>query len=434
MPRAAKPLTDVRIKSAKPDKTEVRLYDGAGLYLSVMPNGARWWRLKYQFAGKECRIGLGCYPEVGLAEARHRREKARAQIRNGIDPGQKKRDEKAAATEAAANTFRVVANEWLDRRLGKGGKTVAEITALKNRWMIDTYAMPALGPRPIKSILARDVLAVLREVESTNKLETARRLKINLGQIFRFAILDGRADIDPTAPLVGALKAPNVKHHASITDPKRIGELLRAIDGYNGQPATHAALKLAPLVFVRPSELRGAEWNEIDLDGAEWRIPASRMKMDEKHIVPLSRQAVALLRELRPYTGSGKYVFPSIRSMQRPISENTVNGALRRLGYSKDEMTGHGFRSMASTLLNEQGWHRDAIERQLAHGERDKVRAAYNYAEHLPERIEMMQAWADYLDKLRASTDAVRATRKRQEPGKVRLNSRRGSRGIGKAA
>jgi integrase len=401
MPRIAKPLSEIRIRNTKPRSAEARLYDGGGLYLSIMPTGARWWRLKYHFSGRERRIGLGCYPEVGLAEARRRRQEARELLWNGVDPGQKKRNDRPAVNEAANNTFGAIANEWLARRLGKGGRTVAEVTALKNRWMIDSYAVPALGSRPIKSVSSRDVLSVLRKLENEKKFETAKRLKINLGQIFRYAILDGRAEVDPTAALAGALQAPEVKHHASIVEPKQIGELLRAIDGYTGQLVTHTALKLAPLVFVRPGELRGAEWPEFDLEKAEWRIPGSRMKMGEMHIVPLSKQAVAVLRAVNELTGKGKLVFPGIRNIKKPISENTINGALRRLGYAKDEMTGHGFRSMASTLLNEQGWNRDAIERQLAHGERDKVRAAYNYAEHLPERRKMMQAWADYLDELK---------------------------------
>lgn len=407
MPRAAKPLTDVRIRSTKPGDKEVRLYDGDGLYLSVMPSGARWWRMKYTFAGRERRIGLGRYPDVSLAAAREQREWARAQLRADVDPGQQRRDEAASTNVAAANTFAAVAREWIDRKQGKGGREVAAVTIAKNRWLLETYAIPTFGQRPISKITSREVLQALRKAESAGKLETAQRLKIKCGQVFRYAILTGRAESDPTVALRGAIKAPHVKHHAAITDPKRIGELLRAIDGYSGQPATAAALKLAPLLFVRPGELRGARWSEFDLDASEWRIPAERMKMRSQHIVPLSKQAVEILRDLRPLVGSSALVFPSVRTIRKSISENTLNAALRGLGFAGDEMTSHGFRSMASTRLNELGWSVDAIERQLAHTERDGVRAAYNHAQYLPERRKMMQAWGDYLDRLKNGAEVV---------------------------
>jgi integrase len=266
---------------------------------------------------------------------------------------------------------------------------------------------PFIGGRPIADVTSREVLTALRKVESRGAIETAHRTKQNASQVFRYAVATGRADRDPTAELKGALAPVRKSHHPSITDPKAIGGLLRAIDGYDGSPATKAALRLASLTFVRPGELRRAEWSEFNLDESEWRVPAERMKMREQHLVPLSRQAVAVLRDLQPITGRWKHVFPGARTNGRPMSENTVNAALRRLGYTKDQMTGHGFRSMASTHLNEQGWHRDAIERQLAHAERNEVRAAYNFAEHLPERRRMMQAWADYLDGLKAGVSVT---------------------------
>jgi integrase len=281
---------------------------------------------------------------------------------------------------------------------------VAEVTANKTRWILETFLFPEIGQRPIAGVSARELLAALRKVEETGRLETAKRAKIKAGQVFRYAILEGKVDSDPTASLRGALKAPKGKHHAAVTDPARMGELLRAIEGFAGQPVTLAALKLAPLVFVRPGELRHAEWAEFDLDGAIWRIPGEKMKMKAAHLVPLSPQAVAILRELQPLTGDDRYVFPGLRTASRPMSENTVNAALRRLGYSGEEMTGHGFRSMAATRLNEMGWNADAIERQLAHAESNKVREAYTHAaQYLDERTRMMQAWADYLDGLRGA-------------------------------
>lgn len=268
-----------------------------------------------------------------------------------------------------------------------------------------------MGTRPVDEIAAPDVLSALRRIESRGAIETAHRAQQNCSQVFRYAVATGRAHRDPTGDLRGALTPVKERHHASITDPKKVGELMRAIAGYDGSPITKCALQLAPLTFVRPGELRRAEWKEFDLEKAEWRIPAARMKFREQHIVPLSKQAVSPLKEVQPITGSKQFVFTGARTNGRSMSENTVNAALRRLGYSRDEMTGHGFKSMASTLLNEQGWHRDAIERQLAHSERNAVRAAYNYAEHLPERRRMMQAWADYLDCLKTGAKVVKLSR-----------------------
>jgi integrase len=393
-------LTDTAIRKAKPADKPLRLFDGGGLYLEVSPAGGKLWRLKYRFGGKEKRLALGAYPHISLADARDRRGDARKLLANGIDPGQMKKAakvEKIAAVTAAADTFEAVALSWLARQEG------AEITLRKSRWILETFLFPELGSTPIAEVTPRLLLEALRKVEASGRLETAKRARTKAGQVFRWAILEGKVEADPTASLRGALKAPKNKHHAAITDPIRIGELLRAIEGFSGQPVTLAALKLAPLVFVRPGELRQAEWAEFDLGGAMWRIPGERMKMKAAHIVPLSTQAVAILSELQPLTGDGRYVFPGLRTVNRPMSENTVNAALRRLGYGTDEMTGHGFRSMAASRLNEMGWNADAIERQLAHAESNKVRAAYTHAaQYLDERKRMMQAWADYLDALRA--------------------------------
>jgi integrase len=369
------------------------------MYLLVQPSGAKYWRLKYRFAGKEKLLGLGVYDVVSLAEARQRRAKAKVALASGSDPSLERQVEKRKQKIAAANTLEAIAEEWHENNKHSWSDDYADwiLRALK----ADIF--PWLGRRPIAEIEPPDVLQALRRIESRNALVTAHRVRNNLEQIFAYAIASGRATRNPATDLRRALKAlPEKKHHASVKDPKSVGELLRAIDGYQGSFVTRCALRLAPLVFVRPGELRKAEWREFELDAAEWRIPAERMKMGAPHIVPLSTQAVALLRELHPLTGPGKYVFPSIRDRKNPMSENTINAALRRLNYGSDQMTAHGFRSMASTLLNEAGWNRDAIERQLAHGERDKVRAAYNAAEHLPERRRMMQAWADFLDGLTA--------------------------------
>lgn len=396
-------LTEIEIRAAKAVDKPVKLFDGGGLFLLVNPNGSRWWRFKYRYDGKERGISLGVYPDVSLKRARTGRDEARRLLVDGIDPSSRRQADK----HARSVTFKVMADEWLEQR----AKTVAEITLAKARWMLSEFIFPEVGSRPIHKITAAELLATLRPVEARGKHETAHRTKQYVGQVFRFAVATGRAERDITADLRGALTPVTSKNHAAVIDPAAIGALLRSIDGYAGQPVTHAALKLAPLVFVRPGELRQAEWSEINLDAAEWRIPAQKMKMREPHIVPLSRQAVEILRELRPLTGSGPYVFPSIRTSQRPMSENTINGALRRLGYSNDEMTGHGFRAMASTCLNEQGWHPDVIELQLAHAERNKVRAAYNRATRLAERRKMMQAWADYLDSLRVGTNVVTSRR-----------------------
>ena len=402
-------LTDIKVKNAKggitsEGKTTTKRYkmgDSRGLYLEVAPNGGKWWRLKYRFDGKEKRLSLGVYPDVSLKEARNRREALRQQIANGIDPAVIRKAEKEIAADT--NCFETVAREWHT----KFSANWTEDHSARTLTRIQNDAFPWIGKRNINEITAPELLTVLRRVENRGALETAHRINQICGQIFRYAIATGKAERDPAADLKGALPPTRTKHHASIIEPKKVGELIRAINDYSGSFITSTALKLSPLLFVRPGELRQAEWSEIDFDTNEWRIPAEKMKMRVVHIVPLSNQAINILKEIEPLTGLGKYVFPSNRTVTRPMSNNTVNASLRRLGYTKEEMTAHGFRSMASTILNEQGWNRDAIERQLAHSEKDGVRAAYNYAQYLPERTKMMQAWADYLDGLANGADII---------------------------
>jgi integrase len=392
-------LTETAIKAAKGVGKPYKLFDERSLFLFVSPTGTRLWRLKYRLNGKEKLLALGSYPDVSLKRAREKRDEARKLIADGVDPSIKKKAEKSAASD----TFEVIAAEWFAHQKYKLR------TRKKVEWLLRDWLNKYLGSRPIRTITAPEILAVCRRLEARGKHETTHRVLGFAGRVIRYAIATGRADRDPTQDLRGALAPIVVTNHAAITDPKKIGELLRAIDDYQGQPGTSAALKLAPLMFVRPGELRAAQWSEFELDGdaPQWRIPGERMKMGEQHLVPLSRQAVAILRDLQSMTGYGNYLFPSLRSSLRCISDNTINAALRRLGYGKDEMVGHGFRSMASTCLNEQGWHPDLIELQLAHAERNKVRAAYNRAERLAERRKMMQAWADYLDGLKGRGDKV---------------------------
>ena len=396
-------LTATSIKNARAVDKPLKLFDGGGLYLLVNPNGSRWWRFKYRYLGKEKLLSFGTYPDISLKDARDRRDEARKQLAADIDPGEHRKAMKTTLAVRGENSFEIVAREWF----AKYSPNWAAGHADKIIRRLERDIFPWLGGRPIAEITAPDLLATLRRIESRGAIETAHRAQQNCSQVFRYAVATGRAERDSTADLRGALTPVKERHHASITDPKRVGELMRAIDGYRGSFITKCALRLAPLVFVRPGELRKAEWVEFDLDGAEWRIPAARMKAREQHIVPLAKQAVAMLQDLHALTGDKQHVFPGVRTNGRAMSENTVNAALRRLGYAKDEMTGHGFRSMASTLLNEQGWHRDAIERQLAHAERNNVRAAYNFAEHLPERRKMMLAWADYLDSLKAGAKVL---------------------------
>lgn len=392
-------LTHAGIKAAKPRDKPYKVFDEHGLYLLVRPGGHRWWRLKYRFDGKEKLLSFGVYPEISLREARDKRDDARKLLRNHVDPGAKQRAEQSAT----GDSFQAIAREWFERFSPKWA--VGHSSKIIRR--LELYIFPWIGARPIATIEAREILACLRRIEAKGNLESAHRALQVCSRVFRYAVATGRAQRDPSGDLRGALPPADEKHLASLTDPKSFAALLRAIDSYEGSIVVRAALRLAPLVFVRPGELRAAEWAEIDFEAREWRIKAERMKMRQQHIVPLSDQAIAILREIQPLTGETPFVFPTPRSNKRPLSDNGLLAALRRMGYEQGTVTVHGFRSTASTLLNEQGWNRDAIERQLAHGERDAVRAAYNYAEHLPERRRMMQAWADFIDGLKAGAVVI---------------------------
>lgn len=393
------------IRSAKPAAKPYKLADAGGLYLLVNPTGSRLWRLKYRIGGREKVLAIGAYPDIPLAKARDRRTEARRQLANGIDPSAFKKEARQKAKAAVTNTFRSIAEEHL-AKLGREG--LADITLNKRRWLLG-FAYPALGERDVATITAKELLEVLRAVEETGRHETARRMRAALGAVFRYAIATARAENDPTFALRDALTTPQVTHRAAVTTPKEFGALLRAIDGYTGQPASTAALRLLPLLFPRPGELRLATWPEFDLDKGIWSIPSERMKMRRPHRVPLPAQAVAILRDLHRLTGNQPLVFPAIGAGQKPISENTLNGALRRLGFASDVATAHGFRATASTLLNESGlWNPDAIERQLAHAERNEVRRAYTRGEHWDERIRMMNWWANHLDQIKRSTETMR--------------------------
>ena len=398
------PLTDLAIRTAEPGDKPRKLTDGGGLFLLVQPNGGKWWRLKYRVDGKEKLLSMGTYPEISLKDARLRRDEARKQLASGIDPGAHRKAAKAARAEEAADTFGVIAREW-------HSKQAARWTEVHTGRMLDRLEkdlFPHLGTRPIKAITAPELLAVLRRKEGKGAAYTAKRLRQIADQVFRYAIATGRAERNIATDLRGALQPPQKTHHAAMTDPKQVGGLLRAIDAYQGTLVTRCALRLAPLVFVRPGELRQAEWSEIDLEAAEWNIPADKMKMREAHLVPLSKQAVAVLQEIQPLTGTGRYVFPSPRTSKRPMSDNAVLSALRRMGIGKDEMSGHGFRAMARTILDEVLKVRpDYIEHQLAHAVRDPNGRAYNRTAHLNERRKMMQLWADYLDGLKSGAEVV---------------------------
>ena len=392
------PLTNIQCKEASPKEKDYKLSDGKGLYLLVTKRSSKYWRLKFRFAGKEKVLALGVYPEVTLKEARNKTYLARKQLEEGIDPAATKRAKKLSLLQAAANSFEVIAREWFEKE--KDSWSPAHVK--KQKYLLEKNLLPYLGKLPITDITPLVLLDCLRKAESRGALETARRLRQVAGQIFRYAVVTGRAERDPTADLRGALKPPKVRHFPAITDPKRLGELLRAIDGFEGTPTVAIALRLAPLLFVRPGELRKMEWAEIDFDAKEWNIPAHKMKMNQPHLVPLSNQAVALLKEIEPITGRWQYVFPSERSRRKPMSDNTLNAALRRLGYSKDEVTAHGFRATARTLLDEQlGYEPHLIEHQLAHEVRDTLGRAYNRTKHFSQRLILMQKWSDYLDRLK---------------------------------
>ncbi|MDQ7313344.1 integrase arm-type DNA-binding domain-containing protein [Stenotrophomonas sp. Sm10] len=404
MPRTVAPLTDTAIRKAKPGPKPTKLRDGGGLYVQLNPDGSRWWRWDYRrpVTGKRNTLSLGTYPEVSLADARGRQAEARRLLASGIDPGEHRKAAKVAGVEKAANSFEVVTREWLGKQ-----KWVESYRCKVVAWM-DNDVFPWIGGRPVAELAAPDFLRVARRIEERGAIESAHRIMQNCGQVMRYAVATGRADRNPVADLRGALAPPMERHHAAITDPRELGGLLRAIDGYAGDASTRAALRLAPLIFVRPGELRHADWSEIDLDAGEWNIPAHKMKMREPHLVPLSSQAVAILRDLQPLTGHRQYVFPGGRSPKRPLSDNALTAALRRMGFDKETMTAHGFRATARTLLDEVlGWRPDLIEHQLAHAVRDPNGRAYNRTSHLPERRKMMQAWADYLDALRADMGNV---------------------------
>ena len=392
-------LTDIQIRNAKARSKPYKMSDGGGLHLLVTPLGSRLWRLAYRFAGKQKTLAIGAYPAVSLSKAREGRATAKNLLSEGMDPSDAKRTEKRRLRHAFKTTFQVVAEEWVEKLRSEGR---APATLTKTQWLLD-FAYPIIGRRPIAAISSAEVLDVLKRVEARGRLESARRLRSTIGGVFRYGIATARAENDPTVALRGALIAPTVKHRAAITEPKALGPLLRAIDGFEGQPTTRAALQLMSILFPRPGELRAAEWSEFDLGTAVWVIPAARTKMRREHRVPLPAQAVAILAALQALTGDGTLVFPSIRSAHRPMSENTLNAALRRLGYSKDEASAHGFRATASTLLNESGlWAADVIERQLAHVDGNDVRRAYARGDHWQERVKMMAWWANQLDELKA--------------------------------
>lgn len=408
------PLSDTAIRSAKPQEKTYLMTDGEGMYLEITPSGGKWWRFKYRFDGKQKRLSLGTYPDTGLKEAREKRQEARKLLAAGVDPGENRKAQKAAGAGESENSFEVVAREWFSRQRSSWVDSHAD--KILSRLERDLF--PWLGKRPIASITAPDILSALRRIEERGAVETAHRALQNCGQIFRYAVVTGRADRDPTPALRGALPPVKDTHYPALTEPGKIGDLLRAMDDYQGTLVTKCALRLAPLVFVRPGELRKAEWSEIDLDAAQWNIPAARMKMRVPHLVPLSTQAVAILREVHALTKDGRYVFPSARGGDRPMSDNAILAALRRMGIAKEEMTGHGFRAMARTVLDEVLHIRpDFIEHQLAHSVRDPNGRAYNRTAHLAERTKMMQLWADYLDGLKsgAMSDSARIHRS-QEP------------------
>lgn len=398
MARPTVPLTDLQVSKAKAGNKQKTLFDGGGLFLLITSKGNKGWRFKYRYNGTDKLMSFGTYPEVSLSQARKCREEAREQVANGINPSEVRKATKAAQVESSANSFEVVAREWIGKQQNKW-TTANTIVVTKQ---LENNIFPWIGKRPIVDIKAPELLATLRRMEERGVLESAHRTRTICGQVFRYAIATGRAERDIAADLRGALASPKKKHLPAITEPKRVAELLRAIDSLEGSFIVKCALRLAPLVFVRPGELRQAEWAEIDLDKGEWNIPAERMKMKQPHLVPLSIQAVGILRELQPLTGSGRYVFPGARSRAKPMSDMALSAALRRLGYEQGEMTPHGFRAMARTILDEVLQVRpDFIEHQLAHAVRDANGRAYNRTRHLAERKKMMQEWSDYLDELK---------------------------------
>lgn len=397
-------LNDVAIRALKPKDRVYAVADESGLCIEVAVSGSKLWRLRYRFAGKARNLSFGRYPEVSLKEARRRRDEARSLLRDGIDPGVERKRAKLAAELGAANTFGAVANEYIEQKLVKEGR--ATVTVDKSKWLL-LQLKPIFG-QPIADIEATEIYTILRRLEGQRKHETAKRCRSFASRVFRYAVVTGRAKADPAAMLRGALIAPKVKHHAAILDPAQLGKLLQSIDDYEGAPITRLAMQIAPHVMVKPGELRQATWDEFDLEAKIWRIAAARMKMRRVHAVPLSDQVVSYLHELQHFSGPEGFIFPAFHTVRRPMSENTMNVAFRRMGYSRDEVTAHGLRTTASTLLNESGkWHPDAIERALAHGDSDAVRGIYNRGQYWDERVKMMQWWSNYLDRLRDGGEVV---------------------------
>lgn len=411
MPKRIVPLSETQINKAKPQSKDFKLFDGGGLYLLITPAGGKLWNLKYRYFGKEKKLSLGAYPALSLADARQRRNESKKLLANGVDPSEVKKAQKNAISACNENSFEVVAREWH----AKFSPTWSESHAHWVKRRLEQYVFPAIGIRPIAGLKGLDILRVLQTIESV-ALETAHRVKFVIGQIFRYAVGSGRAERDWTADLKGLLPPRSQKHHPAITDPKEVAGLLRAIDSYTGTFTVKCALQLAPLVFLRPGELRMAEWSEFDLEAAEWNLPVERLKLKkrikddrkgEKHLIPLSRQAIDILKRLQTLTGNGRFVFPGARSVSRPMSNMATNAALARMGF-KDEMTSHGFRAMARTILDEVLQERvDLIEHQLAHAVKDPNGRAYNRTAHLPERRKMMQLWADYLDELKSVAKVI---------------------------
>ncbi|MGZ8152915.1 MAG: tyrosine-type recombinase/integrase [Methylovulum sp.] len=410
---AEKLLTDPTIKNAKPDVKNKRLNDGGGLYLLINPNGAKWWRFDYSFEGKRKTLSLGVYPATGLADARRKAEETRTNIANGTDPSSTRKATKAAKKLAIENeqrldaglpiinSFEHVAREWLNSI----SHIVRDITHQKKIRRFELYVFPVIGSKAISEIKSPDIYSLIKPIIVDNKLETAHRLHSEISAAFSYAIAHGFIDYDPAQAVAAQIPAQKVKHRAALTEPKDVALLLRDIYNYQGTFVVQCALRLSPLLFQRPGEIRQMEWKDIDLDAKEWRYYVT--KTEVLHLVPLSVQAVAILEEIKPLTGNGRYVFPSSRGDGRPMSDGTIRTALKTLGYDSDVMTAHGFRTTASTLLNEQGWSADAIERQLCHMPRDQIRAAYNRAQYLEERRRMMQAWADYLDSLKNGAQVI---------------------------